>query len=277
MTDLVPRSIDRAALERIIMRAAELQTADADIGDNLSWDEVRQLGKDVGIPERFLQQALLEEQNRTPAAAVSGFSNRLVGPATVTAERVVQGTAGALERSLLAWIEEQELLGIQRHQPGRIDWEPLPGLQIAFKRSSAAFGGGRKPFMLAKAGLVTAIVTELEVGYCHVRMQANIGKVRNAHLGEGAVALGGGVIGTGVLVSTGVMLVLIPIPIIAGAALATLLWRTYRPHAERARLGLERALDHLERGTVKPGHELPDRVPSLLKLATEEIRKALGS
>ena len=277
MADLVPRAVDRAALERIIMRAAELQTADADIGDNLSWDEVRQLGKDVGIPERFLQQALLEEQNRTPAAAVSGFSNRLVGPATVAAERVVQGTAGALERSLLAWIEEQELLAIQRHQPGRIDWEPLPGLQIAFKRSSAAFGGARKPFMLAKAGLVTAIVTELEVGYCHVRMQANMGKVRNAHLGEGAVALGGGVIGTGVLVSTGVMLVLIPIPIIAGAALATLLWRTYRPHAERARLGLERALDHLERGTVKPGHELPDRAPSLLKLATEEIRKALGS
>ena len=277
MADLVPRSIDRAALERIIMRAAELQTADADIGDNLSWDEVRQLGKDVGIPERFLQQALLEEQNRTPAAAVSGFSNRLVGPATVTAERVVQGTTGALERNLLTWIEEQELLTIQRHQPGRIDWEPLPGLQIAFKRSSAALGGARKPFMLAKAGLVTAIVTELEVGYCHVRMQANMGKVRNAHLGEGAVALGGGVIGTGVLVSTGVMLVLIPIPIIAGAALATLLWRTYRPHAERARLGLERALDHLERGTVKPGHELPDRVPSLLKLATEEIRKVLGS
>ena len=277
MADLVPRSIDRAALERIIMRAAELQTADRDIGDNPSWDEVRQLGKDVGIPEGFLQQALLEEQNRTPAATVSGFSNRLVGPATVTAERVVQGTTGALERNLLTWIEEQELLTIQRHQPGRIDWEPLPGLQIAFKRSSAALGGARKPFMLAKAGLVTAIVTELEVGYCHVRMQANMGKVRNAHLGEGAVALGGGVIGTGVLVSTGVMLVLIPIPIIAGAALATLLWRTYRPHAERARLGLERALDHLERGTVKPGHELPARVPSLLKLATEEIRKALGS
>jgi Flp pilus assembly protein TadB len=131
--------------------------------------------------------------------------------------------------------------------------------------------------MLAKAGLVTAIVTELEDGYCHVLMQANLGKVRNTHLGEGAAFLGGGVIGTGVLVSTGIMLVLVPIPIIAGAALATLIWNTYRPHAERTRLGLERALDHLERGTVKPGHQLPERSPSLLKLATEEIRKALGS
>jgi len=277
MADLVPRSIDRAALERIIMRAAELQTADRDIGDNLSWDEVRDLGKDVGIPERFMQQALLEEQNRTPATTVSGLSNRLVGPATVTAERVVQGTTRAIEQTLLGWIEEQELLTVQRHQPGRIDWEPLPGLQVAFKRSSAAFGGGRKPFMLAKAGLVTAIVTELEAGYCHVQIRANLGKERNEHLGAGSMFLGGGAVGTGVMISSGAMLVLTPIPIIAGAALATLIWRTYRPHAERTRLGLERALDHLERGTVKPGHQVPERSPSLLKLAAEEIRKALGS
>ncbi len=277
MADLVPRSIDRAALERIIMRAAELQTAGKDIGDNLSWEEVRQLGKEVGIPDRFLQQALLEEQNRTPAAAASGLTNRLVGPADVTAERVVRGTTGAIERTLLGWIEEQELLTVQRHQPGRIDWEPLPGLQVAFKRSSAAFGGGRKPFMLAKAGLVTAIVTELEADYCHVLMRANLGKERNGHLAGGTVLLGGGAIGTGVMVSTGVMLVLTPIPIIAGAALAALIWGTYRPTAERTRLGLERTLDHLERGNVKPGHQLPERAPSLLKQVTDELRKALGS
>jgi len=277
MADLVPRSIDRAALERIIMRAAELQTADRDLGDDLSWEEVRQLGKDVGIPDRFLQQALLEEQNRTPAATVSGLSSRLVGPANVTAERVVQGTTGAIEQTLLGWIEEQELLTVQRHQPGRIDWEPLPGLQVAFKRSSAAFGGGRKPFMLAKAGLVTAIVAELEAGYCHVLMRANLGKERNEHLGAGTLFLGGGAIGTGVMISSGAMLVLMPIPVIAGTALAALIWGSYRPHAERTRLGLERALDRLERGTVKPNHQLPDRTPSLLKLATEEIRKALGS
>lgn len=276
MGELVPRSIDRAALERIIMRAAELQTADRDVGDNLSWDEVRQLGKDVGIPEGFLQQALLEEQNRTPVATVSGLSNRLVGPATVTAERVVQGTNGAIEKGIVGWMEEQELLTIQRHQPGRIDWEALPGLQIAIKRSSAAFGGGRKPFMLAKADLVTAMMTELEPGYCHVQMRATLGKERNERLGFGAMFLAGGAVGTGVLVSAGAMLVLAPIPLIAGAALTTLLWRTYRPHAERTRLGLERALDHLERGTVKPGHQLPTRTPSLLQTVTEEIRKALG-
>ena len=80
-----------------------------------------------------------------------------------------QATAGAAQdgaqsREQAALIEEQELLTVQRHQPGRIDWEPLRGLKVAFKRSSAAVGGGRKPLMLAKAGMVTAIITELEAG-----------------------------------------------------------------------------------------------------------------
>jgi len=277
MTDVVPRSVDRAALERIIMRAAELQTAEREVGDHLSWEEVRQLGEEVGIPDRFLQQALLEEQNRTPVAAATGLVERAVGPAAVVVERVVTGRPEAIQATLLQWIETEELLAIQRQQPGRIDWEPLPGLQIAFKRSSAALGGARRPFMLSKAKLVTAITTELEPGYCQVRLRANLRGERNEHLGAGAAFLGGGAIGTGVLISTGALLVLMPIPLIAGAGIAALFWRGYRPTFERTRLGLERALDHLERGTVKPGHELPSKSTSLLQMVTDEVRKALGS
>jgi len=277
MADLVPRPVDRAALERIIMRAAELQTAERDVGDDLTWDEVRQLGQEVGIPGRFLQQALLEEQNRIPQVTASGLAERIVGPGTAEADRVIRGDRDAIERTLVKWVEDEELLTIQRHQPGRIDWEPLPGLQVAFKRSSAALGGGRKPFMLAKVKQVRAIVTELEPGYCHVRLRADLAMHRNLHLGWGGVLLGGGAIGTAVLASTGALVVLMPIPVVAGAGIAALIWRGYRPTIERARLGLERALDHLERGTVKPGHELPAKPVSLLQLVTEEVRKALGS
>ena len=54
--------IDRTALERIIQRAAELQTAEREIGDTLTSDELLALGREVGIPVRYLQQALLEER-----------------------------------------------------------------------------------------------------------------------------------------------------------------------------------------------------------------------
>ena len=120
-------------------------------------------------------------------------------------------------------------------------------------------------------------ITELEPGYCHIRLQADLRAPRNEHLGFGALFLGGGAIGTAVLASTGALLVLMPIPVIAGAGLASVIWRSYRPTLARTRLGLERALDHLERGTVKPGHELPSKQASLLQVVTNEVRKALGS
>ena len=52
--------IDRHALERIVKRAAELQAGEREIGDGLTQGEVMALGKDVGIPERYLRQAMLE-------------------------------------------------------------------------------------------------------------------------------------------------------------------------------------------------------------------------
>ncbi len=63
MADL-PARIDRAALDRIIQRAAELQTGEHELGDEMTEDQVLALGRDVGIPARYLQQALIEERVR---------------------------------------------------------------------------------------------------------------------------------------------------------------------------------------------------------------------
>jgi len=65
--------ISQDALDRIIKRAAELQAGEHDVGEGLSKDEVLALGKDVGIPNRYLQQALLEEQTRSLVESGTGF------------------------------------------------------------------------------------------------------------------------------------------------------------------------------------------------------------
>src|SRR5437016_1951863 len=83
--------ISREALERIIQRAAELQAGERDIGDGLTKDEVLALGKDVGIPNRYLQQALLEEQTRTLVETGTGFWAWLTGPRSLAAQRLVPG------------------------------------------------------------------------------------------------------------------------------------------------------------------------------------------
>jgi hypothetical protein len=275
MSDGLPARIDRAALERIIQRAAELQTSERDIGENMTSDEVMALGREVGIPGRYLQQALLEERTRLVTAGPSGLAERLTGPAQATAQRVVRGEQDALEQSLIRWLEQHELFCVQRHQPGRIAWEPVGGIQAAIRRATAAAGGSKRPMMLARADALAATVVGLEPGFCHVSLTATARKARTEALGGGAAFATAGVAGTGVLVALGALLpvALLPAPLALGAGYAML--RRYRPVLSRIQLGLERALVHLEQG-VHPDR-LAQAQPGIMNLLANEVRKALKS
>jgi membrane protein implicated in regulation of membrane protease activity len=272
--DLPPR-IDRAALERIIQRAAELQTGEREIGDSLTADEVVQLGRDVGIPDRFLRQAMLEEQTRIQSSRPAGPLDSMVGPATVWAERVVRGSGAEVEGRILRWMDDQELLAVQRQQPGWITWEPLRGMQVALRRSAAVLGTSRRPFMLQRANLVTALITDLEPGYCHVVLSAELRGARASALGGAASLVGVGVAACGALavMTPFWWFAAAPFPLALGLAYG--ITRRFRPVVERTRLGLERAMDHLERGEVKPSHALPPGGVGVFGAILDEVRRAL--
>ena len=267
--------IDRAALDRIIQRATELQTGEREVGDNLTPDEVLALGKDVGIPGRYLQQAMLEHQTTAAAGPERTLTGRLVGPAEVRAQRVVQGTAEDVVRALLGWMDQNELMVVQRQQAGWVSWEPLRGMQAAIRRGTAALDTSKPKFMLSRAELVVATVTPLEGGFSHVTMVGTLRGTRREHLTGatvwGTLGIGGAAAMAGLGISA--LVALAPVGV---AALVSAIWlRQFRPISERVLLGLERALDFLERGGVKPGHELPGRGPGLIDLLASEVRKAL--
>jgi hypothetical protein len=276
VADNLPVRIDRAALDRIIQRAAELQTAERDIGDNLTSEEVMALGREVGIPGRFLQQALLEERTRLVTAGPSGLAERLTGPAEVMAQRVVRGEQDPIEQQLVRWLEQNELFTVLRHQPGRIAWEPVGGIQAAIRRATAAAGGAKRPMMLARADTVAATIVGLEPGYCHVSLTASARRARTEALGGGAAFASAGVAGAGVLVALGAFLplALLPAPIAFG--LGYVMLRRYPPVMSRIHLGLERALDQLEQADGR-GQRLAPAEPTLMDLLAREVRKALKS
>jgi hypothetical protein len=277
MTEGTPARIDRAALDRIIQRAAELQTAERDIGDSLSPDEVMALGREVGIPGRYLQQALLEERTRLANVTPAGAWERVVGPSQVTAQRVVRGDPDSVEVSLLRWVEDNELLCILRQQPGRITWEPLTGFQAAIRRSTAAFHGTKRPFTLSRADTVSATVLGLEPGWSHVALTATARKARTAHLGGGAAFAGAGALTAILMIVLGafVPIALIPAPVGLGIGYGFL--RGYHPVLARLQLGLESALDSLEQRIPSAGRLPPARPPRIIDLLASEIRKALKS
>jgi hypothetical protein len=273
MVDGLPARIDRAALERIIQRAAELQTADREIGEGLTTDQVMELGREVGIPGQFLQQALLEERTRIVQAGPEGLLGRTIGPAAIAAQRVVQGERESIETVLIDWMEKQELFSVQRHQPGRITWEPTGGFQAAYRRAVGA--AGKRPIMLAKADTVSATVLALEPGYHNVTLSATAKKRRNESVAGSAALAGLGAAGTGLLAAVGALLPVVLVPLPLGLGLGYLVVRQYGPVVQRIQLGLERVLDQLEHGR-RSQRGLPPP-PRLIDLLANEVRKALSS
>ncbi|MBA3659689.1 MAG: hypothetical protein H0W67_08840 [Gemmatimonadales bacterium] len=275
MAEGTPARIDRAALERVIQRAAELQTSERDPGESLTPEQVLALGREVGIPGQYLQQALLEERTRIVAQAPAGLLDRVVGPGAVAAQRVVRGDPGTIQRMLVRWMEEQELFCVQRQQPGRITWEPLGGIPAAIRRSTAALGAGRKPFMLSRADEVSATLVALEGNFSHVALSASVKKARGEHVGGGAAVATAGVAGSTIMLVLGALVpvALLPLPIALGLGYGVM--RRLGPAVARTQLGLERALDNIEQSSGKPPVLSGERGAGIMGLLAEEMRRVL--
>jgi hypothetical protein len=270
----VPSKFDRGQLDRILQRAAELQAGERDPAEELTRDELLTLGRDVGIPGKYLEQAVLEEQTRLPAQRLEGFWDHAAGPALVSAMRVVRGEPAQVERILTDYMEEHELLAVVRQGTGRLIWEPLRGFNAAMKRSKAVLGGGNKPFMLARAMGLTATITSLEAGYVHLSLEADLKEARGQFIGGGAALSSLGLAAGFVAVALGLPIVaLATIPMGLGLGWGVL--RRFGPVNQRTQLGLERALDHVERGEVKPQHQLGTGA-SIVGAVLDEVRKAIA-
>ena len=259
--------ISREALDRIVQRAAELQTGEREIGDGLTEPELLALGQDVGIPARYLKQALLEERTRLLDER-QGWS--LAGPAQLAAQRVVPGDRAAVERALSHWMEDQELLRVKRRYPDRTTWEPQVGFFVSMQRGLKAGGKG---YALTRPVEVSGQVTPLESGFCHVRLAANVRNLRAARIGGAAGLVSAGAVGTAVAVAIGVLLPLAALPAALLAVAAVPVLAAHRGQNEKVQVALEQVLDRLERGEIRAEHALPGPRASAFVRIADEIRK----
>jgi hypothetical protein len=262
--------IRREALERIIQRAAELQAGEHDIGEGLTDQELLALGNDVGIPARYLRQALLEERTRSVAPETRGVLAWLAGPATLAAERVVPGERPAVEAALTGWMEGEESLQVKRRYADHTTWEPRIG---AFASIQRALGAGGKSFALARATEVAGQVTPLEAGFCHVRLTASVRGQRAQRLWGAAALAVFGIALAGVVPVLGALAPWSLIPPLAAWAVALGVARRHRHDNERIHVGLEQVLDRLERGEIRAGRQIAGpRAGAFVRIA-DEIRK----
>ena len=268
--------VSREALERIIKRAAELQAGEHDVGDGLTNNEVLALGKDVGIPDRYLRQAILEEQTRTAPEVATGTWAWLTGPRSIVAHRVVPGDREAVERALSRWMTEDELLQPKRHFADRTSWEPKAGAFASIQRALA----GRRRYSLAQAGEVTAQVVQLEPGFCLVRLEADIRPQRAKRISGATVlaVLGWGLTGATVLIAPPLALAqaLTFVPGVGLTLVGGVVARTYRGANERMHVALEQVLDRLERGEIRASSS-QGALPETFARIADEVRKAFDN
>src|SRR3954470_768322 len=242
-----PRKLDRTALERVLARAAELQTTESgDSSGMLSEAEIIDLGKEAGMSPEHLRQAIAEERTRSAAPVDSGLASSIIGPSFVRASRIVTGKPQELLDAIDGWMQRRESLLIKRRVAERIVWEPRGDIVAGIQR---ALNVGGRGYPLARATEVAATTTPVDNNRTLIALDASLTKHRETMVLQTAAVSGLGAAATavGVVLAVAVPVAVIPAVILPGP----MLWISRRMHANavaRGQLALEQLLDHLERG-----------------------------
>jgi hypothetical protein len=258
--------LDRTALERVLARASELQASTGDRADELTDEQIVELGKEVGLSTEHLRQALAEERTRLAMTSEGGgLGARLYGNARLSASRTVSGNPREVLTLLDAWMRQEECLQVKRHLDERIVWEQQRGLVSTARRVLNVSG---KTYALSQAHEVAATVVPVDAGRVLVRLDADYSNSRS-DVTRGSVGISAlGVASTSVLAAFGFAAPLaVPVIAIVGVALAPAVvlsgvgyWAAKEMlsrQLKRGQLALEQLLDRLARGELA-------RQPSLL-------------
>src|SRR5687768_8000562 len=209
-------ALDRAALERVLARAAELQGETGEPAEALSEQQILELGTEVGLSAQYLRQALAEERTRVgEAPRSSGVLGRMLGAATVSSTRVVSGPPASTLAQLDEWMQREECLRVKRHFPDRIVWEARQGFFDTLRRGLNVGGRG---YALTRAHEVSATVVLVDGDRSLVRLDADLGTHRSSVAGQGATIVALGALSSGAAIALGILVPVAVVPaVIAGA------------------------------------------------------------
>jgi hypothetical protein len=256
----LPARIDRAAVDRVLARALELQADGGDPPEQLSEAQLIDLAKEVGLDPVNVRQALAEERTRIAVPDERGMLARLYGGASASAQRTVRGTPAQVLKALDDWMQRQECLVVQRYFADRVVWEARRDLFTIAQRTVSGRGAA-----LARAADVAATAIALDDSHVLVRLDARLAGYRALMAQQNAAVTGLGVVVGGVLavLSFPLFAVAAPVALLVPASLAAGRAAHHRALG-RAQLTLEQVLDRLERGEA-------GRPPTLLSMLAAAV------
>ena len=261
--DNLPSKIDRAAVDRVLARAVQLQSEDtSEPQGQLTEAQLLELAKEVGLDPVNLRQALAEERTRVAVPEEHGMLASLYGGALANAQRIVRGTPTQVLKALDDWMQRQEGLVVQRYySTERIVWEARRDFVGKIRR--AVSGRGHS---LVRATNVSATVIAVDESRTIVRLDAQLGGYRALMAQQNVAAVAAGVVTGGVLAVLSFPVIVAAAPAVALTAGGYMTGRSsQRRSVERAQIALEQVLDRLERGEA-------GRPPTLLSMLSAVVR-----
>ena len=252
-------AIDRAALERVLARAAELQATTADDGtpsDGLTEQQLLDVGGEVGLSPVHLRLALAEERTRDTIPSERGLVAQMAGAAVATAQRMVRGTPSEVLGALNQTMQRDESLIVKRRYADRVTWEPRRDFWAALRRLSVASG---RAYDLLRVSEVAATAVAVDDSHTLIRLDADVSGTRGRRLQGGVAVASAGTVAGGIAFGLAMLIqpVLIAavavgaVPAIAGMVGGVAVARTHRQIVQRAQLALEQVLDRLEHNDLR--------------------------
>ncbi len=254
--------LPRAALERVLARATQLQGDGSDVPDVVSESRLLEIAGEVGIDAQHLKQAMAEERARLPMQEEEhGMVLDALGPPTLSVQRVVPGTPAEILAKLDAWMPRMESLMLRRRIADRVSWEPRRDALGNFFRS---LGMGGRRLDLVRLDQLVASVTVVDATRSIVRFDADAFAARRAQRTSAVLIM---VALTVLTIGVGAALTIVAANSgVLGGGLAGLAafvggtgffaWRAirrgFRQMLDRTHLRLEQLLDELESGGMQP-------------------------
>jgi hypothetical protein len=252
--------LDRASLERVLARAAELQSAAGDEGEfseELSYQQLLDVGSEVGLSPTYIRQALAEERTRVTVPVERGLVAQVAGAAMATAQRVIAGSPAQVTAALNQTMLNDESLAVKRRYVDRITWEPRRDFWATFRRLAPSAG---RTYDLLSAYETGATIVAVDDTKTLVRLDADVSRTRAQRLQGGVAVATGGAVSGGLLFAAAVLihvpfllpaLLVAAVPVAIGGVAGVAVARTHRQTVERAQLALEQVLDRLEHADAR--------------------------
>jgi len=264
------RSLDRAALERVLARASELQAGTGEAGESMTEEQLIELGKEVGLSPEHVRQAIAEEATRVAVQQPEGQTSGVFGPTTAWAQRVITGSQADVLSRIDRYMQNEESLTVRRRFADRVTWEARRDMVGSIKRG---FGIGGRRYALARADETGATVVPVDNGRVLVRLDATFADSRRRSVVGGGSLAGAGLVGGSGLVAVAATFPgsSMPIAMLIGGVWAAMggagfaaIAKSYRSGVKHAQLALEQALDRLEHGEPPRRDSLFDVLSSVI-------------